>query len=206
MKILRFLLGLILLAFFSWLLYFLVNLEGEEEEYASVYAEKPIQKLNNTAFVDSILNDTLQENVSNIFDFKAIYKDGVLKIYQLEEEKFEHKINLKGFKRVLSSDINLDEKPEFWLFFQQNNSAKFLGFQWEEGKLISLNFPSIKGRQAFGYIGNDSLYLEKGLLVRDFRFANDPFAELSQGFRKCYYAFGKDKSFILKKTIDYEKR
>ena len=206
MKILKFFLGILVAALFIWLITLVVKLEENEEAYLPIPEKNVGQAPQTTAFVDTILNDTLQENVSMIFDFKAVVEDDYLKIYQLEAEKFQVKIPSSGFKRVLSSDINLDNQPEFWLLFEKNNRSQCLGFQWEQGKLIPLNFPTIKGRQAFGYTGNDSLYLEKGLLVRDFSFANDPYAELSAGFRKCYYAFGKDRSFILKKTIDYEKR
>lgn len=205
MKTLKILVGIGLIALFSALLFFVFKAEEKEEfEVLDVPTLPTIshEKID----IEAIESDSINENESSIFDLKALVKGDQLTIFQLEEEKFTMKLPYPGFYKIISSDLNLDEQAEFWLFFKQNKRTKFLGFQWEKSKLISLNFPEIRGRQQIGYTGNDSLYLEKGLLVRDFQFANDSFAEVANGFRKCYYTFGKDKSFVLKKTIDYEKR
>ncbi len=204
MKAFKIVIGFSLIVIFGYLL-ILVFQSEEKENFeglnSSVETIDSIQPPNvNTIEVDSISMDQ-----SLIFDFKGVVNGNKFEVYQLENKLSERKLSFYGFEKIISSDLNLDENPEFWLQFQLNNQYKYLGFQLEKGKLITLNFPSIRGRQQVGYIGNDSLYLEKGLLVREFQFKNDPFAEMSNGFRKCYYAFGKDKSFVLKKTLDYEK-
>jgi hypothetical protein len=204
MKAFKIVIGFSLIVIFGYLL--MLVFQSEEKEYfeglnSSVETIDSIQPpIVNTIEVDSISMDQ-----SLIFDFKGVVNGNKFEVYQLENKLSERKLSFYGFEKIISSDLNLDENPEFWLQFQLNNQYKYLGFQLEKGKLITLNFPSIRGRQQVGYIGNDSLYLEKGLLVREFQFKNDPFAEMSNGFRKCYYAFGKDKSFVLKKTLDYEK-
>ncbi len=204
MKILKYVIGVALLILFSFLMNILFHLDEKEIDVNSTeYLPTPLN--NKLEELKDIEIDSINELETSIFEYKAIFKDQNFELYFLDDLKVRKIIFHKGFKRILSSDLNVDQHPEFWLQFVDNKQTKFLGFQWEEGKLIPLNFPEIKGRQRFGYIGNDSLYLEKGLLVREFEFANDSFAEMENGSRKCYYTFGKDKSFILKKTIDYEK-
>lgn len=206
MKALKVLSFVMIVGLFAFLVYFIIT----EEEQMTKQLPLPFDTTQTIhaapAALDTFQEDTLHPTYTAIFDFKAEVTDAKLQLFQQEELLYERPLKEVGFHSILSSDLNLDEKPEFWLQFVKNNRSKFLAFQWEAGKLIAINFPSIKGRQAIGYIGKDSLYLEKGLLVRDFQFANDPTADFSQGFRKCYYSLGKDKSFVLKKTIDYEKR
>ncbi len=204
MKILKYVVGISLLILFSFLMKILFHLDEKEianvtlENLPTPYENKKVQQI-------EIVLDSLNELETSIFEYKAIINDNQLELYFLDEFKIRKQLSFGRCKRIVSSDLNVDDYPEFWLQFVDNKQTKFLGFQWEEGKLIPLNFPEIKGRQRFGYIGNDSLYLEKGFLVREFKFANDSFAEMANGSRKCYYTFGKDKSFMLKKTIDYEK-
>lgn len=205
MKALKILFGVGLVALFSALLNLVFQAE-EKEAFEMIDTLSSIQASPIKNQIDSVELDTINENVSSIFDVKGVVKDNQFTVFQLDEEKSTQQLPFSGFSYLLSSDLNVDEQAEFWLLFKQNKKVKILGFQWEKSKLIPLNFPEIKGRQKMGYIGNDSLYLEKGLLVRDFQFVNDPFAESANGFRKCYYTFGKDKSFVLQKTIDYEKR
>ena len=205
MKILKLIVGVSLVGLFVYLLMIVIQSEKNEEHIdPTIPIREEVVNLKNST--DSLEIDTLKQNVTSIFDLKAVFEKNQLLVYQLDQPKFQEHIPINGFLNIISSDLNLDEQAEFWLLFKQNKKMKILGFQWEKSKLIPLNFPEIKGRQKLGYIGNDSLYLEKGLLVRDFQFVNDPFAELANGFRKCYYTFGKDKSFVLQKTIDYEKR
>jgi len=204
MKTLKFLLFLSLIALFLGV--FFVVLEVDKNDVFEISEmDSKHQTFQNSSQKDILAIDTLNQHVTSIFDVKVVVDQNLLTIFQLEEEQLSKKLPFDNFAYILSSDLNTDENPEFWLVFKQNKKAKFLGFSWEKGKLIHLNFPQIKGRQQIGYIGNDSLYLEKGLLVREFKFANDPYAELTNGYRKCFYAFGQDRSFILKKTIDYEK-
>lgn len=206
MKALKVLSFVLIVGLFAYLVYFIITEEEQMTEQLPLPFDSTQTFEAAPAAIETFQEDTLHPTFTAIFDYKAEVSDAKLQLFQQEELLFERPLNEVGFHSILSSDLNLDEKPEFWLHFVQNKRSKFLAFQWEGAKLISLNFPSIKGRQAFGYIGNDSLYLEKGLLVRDFQFASDPTSDFASGFRKCYYALGKDKSFVLKKTIDYEKR
>lgn len=194
-----------LVALFSALLYLVFQAE-EKEAFEMIDTLSSIQASPIKNQIDSVELDTINENVSSIFDVKGVVKDNQFTVFQLDEEKSTQQLPFSGFSYLLSSDLNVDEQAEFWLLFKQNKKVKILGFQWEKSKLIPLNFPEVKGRQRIGYIGNDSLYLEKGLLVRDFKFSGDVNSDFPEGFRKCFYAFGLDKSFVLKKTIDYEKR
>lgn len=206
MKALKFLSFVLVVGIFAYLVYFIISEEEQMAEQIPLPFDTT-QTINAApAALDTFQEDTLHPNYTAIFDYKAEVNNEKMLLFQQEELILQKTLQESGFRRIQSSDLNLDEKPEFWLQFVKNNRSIFLAFQWEGGKLIAINFPSIKGRQAFGYIGNDSLYLEKGLLVRDFQFANDPTADFASGFRKCFYALGKDKSFVLKKTIDYEKR
>lgn len=204
MKAFKIVIGFSLIVIFGYLLMLVFQSEEKENFEGIISSVETIDSIQ-TPNVNTIEVDSISMDQSIIFDFKGVVNGNIFEVYQLENKLCEYKLSFNGFKKIISSDLNLDENPEFWLQFHLNNQYKYLGFQLEKGKLITLNFPSIRGRQQVGYIGNDSLFLEKGLLVREFQFKNDPFAELANGFRRCYYTFGKDKSFVLKKTLDYEK-
>lgn len=210
MKLIKILVGIILLLSFGYLLKFILEMEEIEhqetfESSIPVDSNQSMDK-NISQFIDTTSTESTIGSTTHIGDYKAEFQDGKLKVFTLDNLLLEQSISTKGFQYLLSSDLNTDELPEFWLFFKENKAVKVLGFQLEKAKLIPLNFPEVKGRQRIGYIGNDSLYLEKGLLVRDFKFSGDANSDFPEGFRKCFYAFGLDKSFVLKKTIDYEKR
>ncbi len=108
-------------------------------------------------------------------------------------------------KQILLSDLNENDAPECWILGEKlNHQTDIRVFEYKSGHLNRIIFPKLKGSQAIGYAGADSIYLDKTGIVRQFNFANDPYADLSSGKRACYYQFGKDQSFILKKTIDLE--
>ena len=106
---------------------------------------------------------------------------------------------------LLCSDLNGNQQPEFWL--QAKSKKKITEIKAYEIKgniMITLPFPFLKGRQRFGYVGNDTLYFVKTTIVRSFQFKNDLYSDLGNGLRACYYTLGPDQSFILTKTLDSE--
>ena len=106
-------------------------------------------------------------------------------------------------KQVILADLNEDATPECWILgFKPRKRVEIFALTILSGHIKRINFPILKGRQAFGYRGEDSLFLDKSTLARQFKFADDPYAEMETGYRVCYYQFGKDQSFILKKTLD----
>lgn len=106
---------------------------------------------------------------------------------------------------LLCSDLNGNQQPEFWIQAKsQKNFAVFKAFEVSGAGVSILTFPELKGRQRFGYVGHDSLYFVKTTIVRSFRFKNDLYSDLGNGFRACYYSLGPDQSFILTKTLDSE--
>lgn len=106
---------------------------------------------------------------------------------------------------LLCSDLNGNQRPEFWLQAKtKKNFADFKAFEISDAGVSTLPFPGLKGRQRFGYAGDDSLYFIKTTIVRSFRFKNDLYSDLGNGFRACYYSLGPDQSFILTKTLDSE--
>ncbi|MHA8105836.1 hypothetical protein [Aquirufa sp. 5-AUSEE-100C1] len=108
-------------------------------------------------------------------------------------------------RQILLSDLNENDAPECWVIgLNSNKSTTIRAYEYHSGHINRINFPKLKGSQAFGYVGSDSLFFDKTGIVRQFNYENDPYADLSSGKRACYYQFGKDQSFILKKTLDLE--
>ena len=57
--------------------------------------------------------------------------------FTIKDANVDYNVTVYYYKIKNIELINSDAIRKFWLIFQQNNFAKFLGFQWEEGKLIS---------------------------------------------------------------------
>jgi hypothetical protein len=139
-----------------------------------------------------------------IEDFEAKLDSNQFVIFKSSQLIFSKKINWQ-VKQILASDLNGNQFPEFWIYGQNaSKRTQILAFEYGSGHIREISFPNLKGRQAFGYAGGDSLYFEKNSLVRLVKYANDPYADFGNGYRACYYTFGKDQSFILKKTLDLE--
>ncbi len=139
-----------------------------------------------------------------IEDFEAKLDSNQFVIFKSSQLIFSKKINWQ-VKQILASDLNGNQFPEFWIYGQNaSKRTQILAFEYGSGHIREISFPILKGRQAFGYAGGDSLYFEKNSLVRLVKYANDPYADFGNGYRACYYTFGKDQSFILKKTLDLE--
>jgi hypothetical protein len=198
-----------------YLIFFIVNQDITEND--KVVYDFNDEKIVNSA-MDSISNmkltlDTIEQNapvyLTQVEDFEAkvdFEKNFVnFQIFKSHELVFEKKI--KNFKiiNLLSSDLNNNQQPEFWVY-GANDAHKFkiYGYEYNKNSFILINFPNLKGRQEFGYAGKDSLYFVKSNIVRSFQFKNDQYSELENGVRVCYYSLGPDNSFVLKKTLNFE--
>lgn len=115
----------------------------------------------------------------------------------------KYRLNQLTIQQVILADLNDDDVPECWILgLKHSKQSDIFALTIQAGHIKRINFPTLKGRQAFGYVGKDSLYLDKSTLARQFEFANDPYSDIESGHRVCYYQFGKDQSFVLKKTLD----
>ena len=155
---------------------------------------------------DSSLNSSAEPIVLTAFieDFEAKLDSNQFRIFKSSQLIYSKKIKWQ-VKQILASDLNGNQSPEFWIYGQNaSKRTQILAFEYGSGHIREISFPILKGRQAFGYAGGDSLYFEKNSLVRLVKYANDPYADFGNGYRACYYTFGKDQSFILKKTLDLE--
>lgn len=157
--------------------------------------------------------DTIGEIIpifsTQVEDFEAkadINSNGInLQIFKSHQLLFEKKIKNFKIKNLISSDLNNNQQPEFWIFGEDDaHKFKIYGYEFHKNSFNLIKFPNLKGRQEFGYSGNDSLYFIKSDIVRSFQFKNDPYAELENGIRVCFYSLGPDNSFVLKKTLDFE--
>jgi hypothetical protein len=143
---------------------------------------------------------------ASIEDFEAKLDSNIFRIFKSSQEIFTKKLKHK-VSQILVSDLNGNQQPEFWVYgLNSSKKYQFLAFEYVSGHINEVSFPTLKGRQAFGYVGEDSLYFEKNYLVRLVKYANDPYADLANGYRACFYSYGKDQSFILRKTIDLENK
>ena len=157
--------------------------------------------------------DTLGEIIpiysTEVEDFEAkaeIKADFIhFQIVKSHQLIFEQKFKSFKIKNLLSSDLNNNQKPEFWIFGEDDaHKFKIYGYEFHKNSFNLIKFPNLKGRQKFGYFGKDSLYFVKSDIVHSFQFKNDPYAEIENGIRVCFYSFGMDNSFVLNKTLDFE--
>ncbi len=205
--------GIICLLIF--LIYFIINQDLTDND--KVTYDFNDEKIVNTA-MDSISNlklplDTIEHAspvyLTQVEDFEAkaeIKNDFVnFQIFKSHELVFEKKIKNFKIKNLLSSDLNNNQQPEFWIYGDDNaHKFQIYGYEYNKNSFNLINFPNLKGRQEFGYAGKDSLYFVKSNIVRSFQFNNDQYSELENGVRVCYYSLGPDNSFVLKKTLDFE--
>jgi hypothetical protein len=155
---------------------------------------------------DDTVSNTMASGLTSAFeDFTVSVEEGFIRIEKSHSVILEKKVT--NFKAVslMSTDLNGNEKPEFWVAGWQGKNYRIFAFEYESGKVRAIRFPDIMGRQRLGYAGADSLYLEKAAIVHSFGYENDPYADISSGIRACYYKYGADGSFVLSKTLDLEK-
>lgn len=209
MRVLKSLLFLILLATLGGLFWYIA--QQEQLANADVSLEDNMlvtdfaDSLRNTAPVDSnVQQEAIGVLSAYIEDFEAKLDSNQLQVFKSSQLVYSRKLAWK-VQHILASELNGNQAPEFWVYGQNSSKrTQILALEFVAGKMREVNFPSLKGRQAFGYAGEDSLYLEKNSLVRLVKYVNDPYADFGNGYRACFYSFGKDQSFILKKTLDLE--
>jgi hypothetical protein len=138
-------------------------------------------------------------------DYEAHVENYVLLFSKSNQLLNQYKLNQIEVDQLLLADMNGDDIPECWVLgHKPSKQAEIFALEFKSGHNKRINFPTLKGSQAFGYAGGDSLYLEKTTIARQFNFAHDPYADVESGKRVCFYQYGKDQSFVLKKTIDLE--
>lgn len=211
LKIIRFVSFLLLACLLVGLIYY-VQQKEETDEHATIRLEEMdlVQR-----YQDSLNNPPKLNEQINSSEFYTKFEDIEARI-ETETNKIVFKVSKsnqpifqKDFlhvscKQILSSDLNGDMQPEFWILATKGKSSHIFAFEYKKGNLKEIQFPVLRGRQNFGYAGNDSLHVDKSYIVRSFDFKNDPYSDLREGIRACYYSFGTDQSFVLNKTLDLE--
>ena len=199
----------------AYLIYYIINQDLSDTDHISYDFND--EKIVNSA-IDSI------SHIQNVIDTMSI----ILPVYATQVEDFEAKADIntdfihfqifkshqlifekkmKNFKikNLISSDLNNNQRPEFWIFGDDNaHKFQIFGYEFNKNSFNLIKFPNLKGRQEFGYSGKDSLYFVKSDIVRSFQFKNDQYSDLINGVRLCFYSLGPDNSFVLKKTLDFE--
>lgn len=207
-KLLKFFLFVLLLGFLAYIFVYIGELDDkpEETEITDVDVVKAYGDSLAQIAVDDTISRPMNSSLTSAFeDFTVSVVDGSIKIEKSHSVLFQQKVaNFKAYS-VLASDLNGNEKPEFWVAGFQGKNYRIFAFEYKEDKLKTVRFPAIMGRQRLGYAGVDSLYLEKAAIVHSFGYENDPYADISSGVRACYYKYGADGSFVLSKTLDLEK-
>lgn len=209
MKILKTISFFAILIFLSGILFWVFQWEKTE-------GENPINENDFQKIMGQTQPVSEKEPLDSFQVLKTVYTDLEASMRQEKENvvfrlernnvKLFEKIILQAqIRQIMSSDLNGDEFPEFWLSVHLGKKVQIYAFEYVKAQMKALRFPRLMGRQSFGYAGNDSLFLEKNYLVRKFSFHNDSFSDIFNGKRSCFYTFGKDQSFTLLRTLDYEK-
>jgi len=215
MRHIRSLLFIGILSLIAYLIYFII---GEDlSDTNKVAYDFNDEKIVNSA-IDSIshiehvidtMSTILPVYATQVEDFEAkadVNTDFIhFQIFKSHQLIFEKKMKNFKIKNLISSDLNNNQRPEFWIFGDDNDhNFQIFGYEFNKNSFNLINFPNLKGRQEFGYSGKDSLYLVKSDIVRSFQFKNDQYSDLVNGIRVCFYSLGPDNSFVLKKTLDFE--
>jgi hypothetical protein len=145
------------------------------------------QKKDNYTF--QILNDTL--------GLKILVFLGTKKMSEIIDK------SKKKIVKAETSDLNSDSYPELLIYTRTTNKLEFMGYEAQNG-LIKFVLPPLMGRQSFGYVGQDTLFVENNNLVRRFQFKNAQFSTFPSGTRTCEYALGHDLKFTMVRTLDTE--
>ena len=215
MKHIKSLLFIGIICLLIYLIYFIVNQDlTDNDKVAYDFNDEKIV----TSAMDSISNmeptlDTIERifpvYLTQVEDFEAkaeIENDFVnFQIFKSHQFVFEKKMKNFKIKNLISSDLNNNQQPEFWIYGEDYaHKFQILGYEYNKNSFNLIKFPNLKGRQEFGYSGKDSLYFVKSDIVRSFQFKNDQYSDLINGVRLCFYSLGPDNSFVLKKTLDFE--
>jgi hypothetical protein len=215
MRHIRSLLFIGILSLLAYLIYYIISKDLSDTNNVSFDFND--EKIVNSA-IDSIshiehaidtLSNILPVYTTQVEDFEAkadINTDFIhFQIFKSHQLIFEKKLKNFKIKNLISSDLNNNQRPEFWIFGDDNaHKFQIFGYEFNKNSFNLIKFPNLKGRQEFGYSGEDSLYLVKSDIVRSFQFKNDQYSDLINGVRLCFYSLGPDNSFVLKKTLDFE--
>ncbi|MFL0161789.1 hypothetical protein [Aquirufa salirivi] len=211
LKIIRFTLFLLLVSLLLGLIFY-VQQEDDMENHVNVGLQDMdlVQRYQDSLNRPMKLNEEVPKSdcMAKIEDFEAkvetLSNKVVFSITKSNQTIYRKELQHVSCKQILASDLNGDMQPEFWLLVNKGKNSHIYAFEYHKGNLKTVQFPYLKGRQNFGYAGNDSLHVDKSYIVRSFDFRNDPYSDLSEGIRACYYSFGTDRSFVLNKTLDLE--
>jgi hypothetical protein len=197
-----------LLGFLAYIFIYIDELDDkpEETEITDVDVVKTYGDSLAQIAVDDTISRNLQVGLTSAFeDFTVSVDEGLIRVEKSHSVLLEKKLENFKLASVLATDLNGNDNPEFWVAGWQGKNYRIFAFEYESGKIKTIRFPLIMGRQRLGYAGADSLYLEKSAIVHSFGYENDPYADISSGIRACYYKYGADGSFVLSKTLDLEK-
>lgn len=207
-KLLKFFLFLLLVGFLAYIFFYISELDNipENTEVSDIDVVKAYgDSLSQIAVDDTVSMPSAEAMTSAFEDFTISVVDGSIHIEKSHQVILENKpVDFKA-SSVLATDLNGNEKPEFWVAGWQGKNYRVFAFEYESGKVRAIRFPAIMGRQRLGYAGSDSLFLEKSAIVHSFNFENDPYSDIGFGIRLCYYKYGADGSFVLSKTLDLQK-
>lgn len=211
MKILKSFLFLLIVLLLAYFIFWMVKAEQNDSFVQSdtLQYESIMQQSKAEISEQEPLKDSIEVIKSFYLDFEGQIiptgKDVKVAILQDGQLLFEKIIPQVSMGNIISSDLNGNSFPEFWITLQSGKKYLFYAFEYKNRKIKELRFPKLMGRQSFGFAGKDTLYIDKSYLVRKFDFKNDTFSDLLNGKRACFYTFGIDDSFTLQRTLDYEK-
>ena len=199
----------------AYLIYYIINQDLSDTDHISYdfndekIVNSAIDSISHIENVMDTMSIILPVYATQVEDFEAkadINTDFIhFQIFKSHQLIFEKKIKNFKIKNLISSDLNNNQRPEFWIFGDDNaHKFQIFGYEFNKNSFNLIKFPNLKGRQEFGYSGKDSLYFVKSDIVRSFQFKNDQYSDLINGVRLCFYSLGPDNSFVLKKTLDFE--
>ena len=215
MRHIRSLLFIGILSLLAYLIYFIIGKDlSDINQLAYDFNDEKIvnSAIDSISHIENVV-DTIDTIIpvytTQVEDFEAkaeINTDFIhFQIFKSHQLIFEKKLKNFKIKNLISSDLNNNQRPEFWIFGDDNaHKFEIFGYEYNKNSFNLIKFPNLKGRQEFGYSGKDSLYLVKSDIVRSFQFKNDQYSDLVNGVRVCFYSLGPDNSFVLKKTLDFE--
>ena len=215
MRHIRSLLFIGILTLLAYLIYFIIGKDLSDTNNVSFdfndekIVNSAIDSISHIEHVIDTMSTILPVFTTQVEDFEAkadLNTDFIhFQIFKSHQLIFEKKLKNFKIKNLISSDLNNNQRPEFWIFGDDNaHKFQIFGYEFNKNSFNLIKFPNLKGRQEFGYSGKDSLYLVKSDIVRSFQFKNDQYSDLVNGVRVCFYSLGPDNSFVLKKTLDFE--
>jgi hypothetical protein len=206
MRLIKFILFIVLVTSMLGLVYFVQQWEDEPVQVNLDDQLRFSSSADSLASHAAIDTQQISQAINALLeDYEAHVENHVLLFSKSNRLLHQYKLNQIEVDQLLLADMNGDDMPECWVLgHKPSKQVEIFALEFKSGHSKRINFPTLKGSQAFGYAGGDSLYLEKTTIARQFKFAHDPYADVESGKRVCFYQYGKDQSFVLKKTIDLE--